>query len=332
MSRGAFLLGFIMVQARSQGRILAGFHGLELPPQMVELARSGALAGLILFRRNIKSPGQLATLMAQIKEAFAGQLPPLLGIDQEGGLVQRLREPELPVARVAPMGQLARNYTPQDFEALGYRMGQEIRHYGFNLNFAPVLDIHTNPHNPIIGERAFGQSPDEVIANALAFARGLSQAKVIWCGKHFPGHGDTDLDSHVALPRLSHSLERLHDVELKPFAAAVASAPMLMSAHIIFEALCPMPATLSPRLIPELLRGELGFEGVVASDDLEMAAIAKHYSISAIADGLEAASIDLALVCSDLGFASALAKALPPNPVASQRLETLREQLLLRSA
>lgn len=311
------------------GRILAGFSGLSLPDEVVALARAQALAGVVLFRRNIDSDEQLLALVAEVHRAFEGQATPIIAVDQEGGRVQRLIEPRVAVAPIPAMRALGDYLDSQGFEALGALVGRDLRRYGVNLDFAPVLDVDTNPNNPIIGDRAFGRTPDEVCARALSFGRGLEAVGVMWCGKHFPGHGDTSVDSHLELPTLTHGRERLDMIELPPFVAAVkARAPMIMTAHIVFAGLdSERPATLSPSVVPAILRGELGYDGVVASDDLEMKAIRDHFTVDQIANGLDAADVDLALVCSDLGFARALATRLPPRDNASRRIAGLRERL-----
>lgn len=311
------------------GRILAGFPGLSLPDELVALARAQALAGVVLFRRNIDSDEQLVALVAEVHRAFEGQATPIIAVDQEGGRVQRLIEPRVQVAPIPAMRALGDYLDSQGFEALGAIVGRDLRRYGLNLDFAPVLDVDTNPNNPIIGDRAFGRTPEEVCARALAFGRGLEAAGVLWCGKHFPGHGDTSVDSHLELPTLTHGRERLDAVELPPFMAAVkARAPMIMTAHIVFAGLdAERPATLSPRVVPEILRAEMGYDGVVASDDLEMKAIRDHFTVEQIAAGLDAADVDLALVCSDLALASELATRLPPRDSASRRIAGLRGRL-----
>lgn len=311
------------------GRILIGFPGLTLPEEAWTLAATGALAGVVLFRRNIDSPEQLADLVAAIHDAFVGQLTPIIAVDQEGGSVQRLIEPKVPVAPIPAMRGLGEYLDFRAFEQLGHIVGTDLRRFGFNVDFAPVLDVDTNPHNPIIADRAFGRTPAEVIERALAFARGLASAGIAWCGKHFPGHGDTDTDSHLELPVLNHDRARLDAIELAPFAAAAAAhAPLLMTAHILYPALDPaLPATLSPHIVPSILRDEHGYDGVVASDDLEMKAIHDRFDVTSIAAGLDAADVDLALVCSDLAFAAALAQHLPERPAATRRLERVRASL-----
>jgi beta-N-acetylhexosaminidase len=181
-------------------------------------------------------------------------------------------------------------------------MGHELAAAGFNLNFAPVLDVDSNPANPIIGDRAFARTPGMVGRLALAFARGLEDAGILPCGKHFPGHGDTALDSHLALPEVNRTRAELNRVELLPFRRAIAAKlPMLMSAHVRYPALDPeLPATLSPRILTKLLRHELGFRGVVVSDDLAMHALDGYGPISELAPRALAAGCDLILACQSL--------------------------------
>lgn len=181
-------------------------------------------------------------------------------------------------------------------EAVGRALGRELGVLGFDLNYAPVLDVHTNAANPIIGDRAFGTTPDSVIRLARAFAQGLADAGILSCGKHFPGHGDTTTDSHLELPRVDHPLDRLRAIELAPFAAV--EVPVLMTAHVVFAALDPdIPATLSRRVLTDLLRGELGYGGVIVSDDLEMKAIADHFGIAESVERGLMAGCDAFLLC-----------------------------------
>lgn len=309
--------------------LIVGFDGLVVPARVRALAEREALAGVVLFARNVAGTAQWAALIEEIDACFPG-LPPIVAIDQEGGAVQRLKPPLIPEATAVPaMGRLHVVLDEAGFEALGRAMGAELRALGVNLDFAPVLDVDTNPANPVIGRRAFGVVPEEVIARGLAFAAGLEAAGVAWCAKHFPGHGDTVLDSHLALPRLAHDRARLDAVELAPFRVAAARrAPMMMTAHVVFDALdATRPATLSPRVVPEVLRGELGYDGVVISDDLDMKAIRDHFDAEAVAAGLAAADVDLAMVCHDLDFAEALADRLRPSARSSERVRRLRDRL-----
>ena len=316
--------------------MLVGFEGTTPSPEFASFIRSSPPAGVIFFRRNFEDTTQIAALVRQIRALWpSGSPAPLLAIDQEGGRVRRLKAPHCPeFASIPAMAKLGAVDDPKLTEAVGALTGRQLASLGFNLNFAPVLDVDSNPDNPIIGDRAFGADPERVIRHGLAFARGLHAAGVVACGKHFPGHGDTDVDSHLALPRLSHDIARLHACELPPFAAAVAAdIPMIMSAHVVFSALDDqVPATLSPTVIPQILRDEMGYDGVVVSDDLEMNAIASHFTPNEVAALGLAAGIDLFLVCRDLtqivAVRDALAQHLPSRPTvaegAMRRLTRLR--------
>ena len=322
---------------QARGRFIVGFTGTTVPPELARFVASGAAAGVVLFARNVEDTPQLIALVRAPRPLWpAAGPPPLIAIDQEGGLVQRLKPPRCPeFPLVPPMRDAAHTLGPAGLRALGLDMGARLAAVGVNLDFAPVLDVDTNPANPIIGARAFGSTPAAVLAHALPFADGLAAAGVLSCAKHFPGHGDTDLDSHLALPTLRHDLARLAAIELAPFAAAVAHGlPLVMTAHILFPALDPdAPATLSARIVPELLRGALGYDGAVISDDLEMGAIAATFTPDAIARGAVAADLDLLLVCHTLPLAEALAAALPAaDPDGTQHARAAARVARLRAA
>jgi beta-N-acetylhexosaminidase len=272
------------------GRLLwCGFDGRSPPQRFLRRAEAGEVGAAVLFRRNLGEPEEILALNEALHAAGL-----LVAVDQEGGTVQRVREPATvwpPMRRVGEVGDEALA------EAVGHALGAELAVLGFDIDFAPVLDVDTNPQNPIIGERAFAATAGEVIRLAGAFARGLERAGVLPCGKHFPGHGDTTVDSHLALPRIDHDLARLQAVELAPF-RALPHLPLVMTAHIVFAALDPdQPATLSAAVIDTLLRGELGYRGVVVSDDLEMKAILDHYGVADAAERAVAAGCDALLVC-----------------------------------
>ena len=176
-------------------------------------------------------------------------------------------------------------------------LGRQLAALGVNLDFAPVLDVHTNPKNEVIGDRAFGTEPEVVARHGRAFAAGLADAGLLACGKHFPGHGDTVEDSHFELPALPHAMARLEEVELAPFRAAASELGSIMTAHIVFRALDPgRPATLSP-IVLGLLREQLGFSGLIVSDDLEMNAIAERWPAGEAAVDAIAAGCDVLLIC-----------------------------------
>jgi beta-N-acetylhexosaminidase len=243
----------------------------------------------------------LIELHRVLHAAAPADAPLLTTMDQEGGTVQRVRAP---ATQWPPMLAHDGFAAPADVELaadVGAALGRELAALGVDVDFAPVLDIHTNPANPVIGERAFGRFADTVARRALAFARGLEAAGVLPCGKHFPGHGDTATDSHFELPRIDHAWSRLESVELAPFAqAARAGMPMIMTAHVVFAAIDPdQPATLSPRVIGEVLRKQLGFTGVVISDDLDMRAIVDHIGAAEAAVRAVRAGCDALLLCRD---------------------------------
>jgi len=281
--------------ARRVARMMViGFEGTDDVSSEVRKLISSGVYGAILFKRNVGAPAQVAALCRQLKET-AGR-PFLLAVDQEGGRVARLRG--APFTALPPMREIG----AAGDEALAQRAGQllarEVSAAGFDWDFAPVMDVDTNPQNPVIGDRSFGREPELVARMGVALARGLEAGGVASCAKHFPGHGDTTEDSHLALPKLPHGMERLRAVELAPFRAyAQAGLASVMTAHVIFEALDPVvPATMSAPVL-RLLREELGFNGVLVSDDLEMKAIADHFGIAEAAVQGTLAGIDVFLVC-----------------------------------
>lgn len=314
--------------------IVAGFDGLRAPPEVLQAARDGLLGGAILFKRNVESTKQVKQLLAELGDAFPSTHPPLLAVDQEGGRVARLGAP---VVRLPPARTFGVIDDPELTATAGERLGAQLADLGFNCDFAPVLDVDTNPDNPVIGDRSYGTCVDEVIRHGLAFATGLRRGGVLPCAKHFPGHGDTELDSHLALPKLGHDRARLDRIELAPFRAA-GKIPLWMTAHVVFESLdSGGPATLSPRVITDLVRGELGYEGVVVSDDLEMKAVSQRWGVAEAGRLAIVAGCDALLVCSDLSLVNEtralLARSATENATFRQRLEAAARRFLeLRKA
>ncbi len=276
------------------GLLCVGFDGTSPSPEVLELIRRG-VGGVVLFSRNLVEAGQVAELTGALKRA-AGR-PLLISIDQEGGRVARLRArhgfTELP-----PMRRLGEAGDERLAFQAGALLGRELRAVGIDQDYAPVVDVDTNPRNPVIGDRSLSSDPELVGRLGAALASGLQSAGVAACAKHFPGHGDTSQDSHLELPRLPHSLDRLQAVELPPFTAlARAGVAAVMTAHVLFERLDPLrPATLSPAVL-RLLRETCGFEGVCVSDDLEMKGISEHLPFEEVAPGAVAAGVDQLLVC-----------------------------------
>ena len=270
----------------------------QAPESFANALGEGILSGAILFRRNVESVEQVASLCESIHEAVGPQAPPpFVCLDQEGGRVVRLRSPLTPIP---PMRLVGEQGNTDLAASISEMVATEVSALGFNVNFAPVLDVDTNPDNPVIGDRAFGDDPHLVARMGGAWILGHTMAGVIPCGKHFPGHGDTDLDSHLALPTITHDLRRLDDVELVPFRKTIkrANAPMIMTAHIVVTALDPeLPATLSPAVIEGILRKQYAFEGVVVSDCLEMRAVSELFEIEELVERSLMAGVDLFLIC-----------------------------------
>jgi beta-N-acetylhexosaminidase len=283
---------------------VVGYEGTELPA-LVEDQLARGLAGVILFRRNLTfttdGAVDLEALAAHTRAVHAAAdrcpvgLPAVCSVDQEGGLVARLRAP---FTTIPPMRVLGDHGDKGLIRRVGRQLGRECRAAGFNVDFAPVLDVDTNPANPIIGNRSFSRDPHLVARYAGELLQGMEAEGVLGCGKHFPGHGDTDADSHLALPVLPHGLDRLRAVELVPFRELAPHLSLVMTAHVLFPALDPSrPATVSPDILRPLLRGECGYDGVIVSDDLEMAGIAKVLEPGAIVLAGLLAGVDLFLVC-----------------------------------
>ena len=317
------------LETTAGGVIVCGFDGLEAPPSLQRWIEDELVAGLILFKRNIADMEQVESAIRSCNERSKASLPILMSVDQEGGRVARLGPP---VVRLPPMRSLARAGDVDLTRDAGCALGRQLRALGFNLDFAPVLDVDTNPDNPVIGDRSFGDTPALVIQHALAFADGLHAGGVLSCGKHFPGHGDTDLDSHLALPALRHDRARLDEVELAPFRAAVGRLPSLMTAHVVFEALDPgVPATMSRRVLDDLLRTDIGYDGAVFSDDLEMKAVSDRYPIEEAGVLAIESGCDLLLVCSDLDAAGRLRENLTKEAERSRAFRARLEEARARA-
>ncbi len=302
-----------------------------------ELRPAGVIVYKSNFRHDLEYEGWLdvfGKLLWDVRAAI-GRDEIFVGIDHEGGRVCRTPKP---ITRFA----YARHWA-NEAGAVGRAMGTELASIGVNLSFAPVLDIDSNPKNPVIGERAFASDPESVTRAALAFAEGLASAGVLACGKHFPGHGDTAQDSHYALPVVDRDLAGLRARELVPFAAAArAKMPMIMTAHVMFPPVDrEVPATLSRRFVHGILREELGYEGVVVSDDIGMNAVSKIFDDPTAAVRLLESGTDLLMVCSHFtstdrarGFAKAISDALASGRLSANENAASRarvEALLART-
>jgi beta-N-acetylhexosaminidase len=308
---------------RQVGQLLiAGFNGDRVPVELRSLAREFSLGGVILFARNVVEPGQVAELCFECRR-LVEPVPVWVSIDQEGGRVARLKKP---FTEWPPMATLGRSGDLALAERFAKALAAELSAVGVTLDYAPVLDIHTNPANPIIGDRALAERADEVSRLGATIVRALQAAGVAACGKHFPGHGDTTKDSHLELPLVEHPPEQLRDREFAPFRAAIeAGVATIMTAHILVPSLDDdRPATLSKRIVTEILRKELGFEGVILSDDLEMKALANDYAVPESAVHAIAAGCDGVLVCSGDHDTQAAALEAIVHAVEDERLSIAR--------
>lgn len=255
------------------------------------------VGGFILFSRNIENKNQVTNLLDSLKEINKdNKLPLFLSVDEEGGLVSRLSKIYTNLPDAATLGSMDNEELSFEY---GENLGIKLRSLGFNLNFAPVLDINSNSRNPVIGKRAFGNTADIVTKHGLKVMEGIISQDIIPAAKHFPGHGDTITDSHLNLPRIDKSLKELENLELTPFKSAIDDGiDMIMVAHILFPQIDEeLPATMSNVLIDEVLREDLGFEGVIISDDMTMGAIVNNYSIEDAAIKFLTSGGDIALVC-----------------------------------
>lgn len=275
--------------------LIAGFEGEQLPVELKALAREFDLGGVILFARNISEPGQVADLCHDAAR-LAADVPAWVSVDQEGGRVARLRAP---FTEWPPMATLGRSGDVHLARQFARALAAELKAVGISLDFAPVLDVHTNPRNPVIGDRALAEKAAEVARLGSAIVRALQDAGLAACGKHFPGHGDTTADSHLELPLIEHPPERLRELEFLPFRAAIdARVATIMTAHVLVPALDERrPATLSKRIVTGILREELGYDGVILSDDLEMKALANDYTVSESAVHAVESGCDGVLIC-----------------------------------
>lgn len=262
------------------GQLLVfGFDALDVNDHAIRMIKDHKAGNVILFARNIKSPAQLFQLTKNLQRLAQETIgiPLLISIDQEGGMVTRIKQG----TTIFPGAMtLAATNDPKNSFKSGQLMGRVLKSLGINMNLAPSLDINNNPHNPVIGVRSFGDTPAIVTRFGIENIRGL-QEHVIATAKHFPGHGDTSVDSHLDLPTIDKSLQEIEDFELKPFKAAIdAGVLAIMSSHINFPAVNEdgLPATLSKQCLTGLLREKLGFEGLIVTDCMQMKAIQTYYT------------------------------------------------------
>jgi beta-N-acetylhexosaminidase len=307
-----------------------GFEGYEVPIPMQNLIRDYQIGGIIYFRRNLRDAQQVYDLSARLQQL--SEVPLLIAVDQEGGMVVRMEQD----ITVMP-GNMALGATRDvqgTFDA-AYICGEELRHIGINMNLAPCLDVNNNPLNPVIGVRSYGENAALVGRLGAAAARGYQQANVAATVKHFPGHGDTDQDSHHALPLVGHDRARLDAVELVPFREAIAAGvDAIMTAHVIFPAYedAHIPSTLSYPILHGLLREQLLFDGVIVTDCLEMNAISESFGVGRGAVMTVKAGADLVLISHradrQIEGIEAVIRAVEAGEIAEARIDESVKRIL----
>lgn len=280
---------------------MAGFQGTELTEELRQFFREYKVGNVILFRHNVENQEQLKRLCGDLQACIRESTgyDALIGIDQEGGIVTRLTNDMINIPGAMAIAAAG---GPEEAYTAGRMTGRQLRAVGVNFDFAPVMDINCNQDNPVIGVRSYGDTPEQVTAYGTAMLRGLQEEGVLACAKHFPGHGDTNLDSHRSLPCVDKPAEALRQMEFVPFQKAVeAGVAGVMTAHILFPQLEPeqVPATMSRRILTGILREEMGFEGLIVSDSVEMAAIDTYYGIERGAAAALQAGVDIVMPCHD---------------------------------
>ncbi|MHB8069505.1 MAG: beta-N-acetylhexosaminidase [Desulfobaccales bacterium] len=317
--------------------LMVGLPGLRMDAVAREMVRDLQVGGVILFARNIESPEQVWQLCRDLQqEAMAASgLPLLISVDQEGGPVQRFKAP---FTIIPPARQLGLEATAKPVETLARQTARELSLVGVNMDLAPVLDVARGPDCPL-WERSYGPDPELVAQLGAAAIRGYLAGGVFPVGKHFPGLGDTRVDSHVDLP-LTQAGDSARETDMIPFRAAVAAGvPAIMTAHVVVPAWDSRAATLSAIILQEKLRRDLGFEGVIITDDLEMGAIATQQTASAGAREALAAGADLLLICNNWEAIRETVRLLQGNAAlaslaeaAARRVRLLRQRISLPSA
>lgn len=305
--------------------LLVGIDGTQLDSQAKKMIAEDDVGGIILYKDNIQSLKSMVTLINDLKKSNNDNPVPLfMSVDQEGGKVSRMPEE---YAAMPGSGKVGAAGNPDSARTMGRLLAREVLSAGFNMNFAPVLDINSNPDNPVIGDRSFGSTAGIVTPLGIAEMKGIAEAGVIPVVKHFPGHGDTSVDSHLELPVVNKTAAGLAKLEWLPFQAAIQEqADAVMVAHILYPKLDPdKPASLSKPIIGDLLRDQMGFDGVVITDDLTMGAITDHYTLAAAAVDTVLAGSDILLIAheykNEQAARQALLAAVKDGTIAETRID-----------
>ena len=257
--------------------IVAGFNGTDVNEELINLVNTNKVGGVILFKRNIETSEQLKKLNNNI-DGLNKEIPLFISVDEEGGRVNRLPSDmeNFPSAREVGL-KIDKDYAYNN----GKSIGESLKVTGFNMNYAPVLDIFSNPKNTVIGDRAFGSDVETVSTMGIATMKGIEEEGIISVIKHFPGHGDTSVDSHYGLPIVYKTLEELENFELIPFKKAIKEGcKAIMVSHILLDKIDKQnPSSMSETVVTDILREQLGFDGVVITDDMEMGAITENFTV-----------------------------------------------------
>ena len=312
--------------------IIAGFDGTTVNDELRSLILEKYVGGVILFSKNVESASQVVALNNEIKEINkVNKSPIFISVDEEGGLVSRMPSEFKDI----PTNSDIAKYDDEDLSYnIGKVIGEEISSLGFNMDFAPVLDINSNPNNPVIGDRSFGDNETIVSKLGIATMKGLKDSDVIATVKHFPGHGDTSVDSHVGLPVVENDLERLKSFELVPFQKAIdEGVDMVMVSHIMLPKIDENdPATLSKTIVTDILRKDMNYNGVVVTDDMTMGAIINNYDIGEAAVKSINAGVDIVMVCHQYENVTkvidAIKEAVNNGSITEERIDKSVERIL----
>lgn len=315
--------------------IFAGVSGTTLKSNDLSLINEYKVGGIIFFKENLESTNQIVHLLNDIKSTNENNnIPLFLGIDEEGGRISRLPNE---IERIPSSQKISKTNDVLFAHDIGKILGKELSTFGFNLDFAPVLDVNSNSKNPIIGDRSFGDNAEVVSSFGIETMKGLQSQNIISVVKHFPGHGDTSVDSHLELPVVNKTLEQLNKLELLPFQKAITNGTdMVMVAHILLPKIDPTsPSSMSKEIISGILRGQLNYDGVVITDDMTMKAITNNYNIaSATVESVKAGS-DIILIAHDyqnvISSFQALKKAVVDGEIPEERInDSVRRILQLK--
>ncbi|MFD2117354.1 beta-N-acetylhexosaminidase [Paenibacillus yanchengensis] len=328
------LLASLTTEQKIGQLLLFGIDNQTVTKQTISMLQSYHLGGIILYKRNIDTVKQTNTLLNEMKDwqHTNNAIPLWLGVDQEGGKVSRLPKQ---LSALPEPGTLVNNDKPDYATNFGQAIGLQLQAVGFNLTFAPVLDINSNPNNPVIGMRAFGTTPDQVIDHGIAVMQGIQSQQIATSIKHFPGHGDTSVDSHLDLPLIEKSLVELENFELQPFAAALEHyVDMVMIGHLLIPAIDDTyPASMSTAAITGLLRDKMNYDGVVISDDMTMGGITDHWNIGEAAVQSLIAGTDIILVGHQPKLqrkvVQAINEAVTEGRISKERLDESVKRILL---